>query len=169
MSVQVGFWLFVLIATLIVEIITMGLTSVWFSGGALVAALIAAMHGPVWLQGVAFFAVSLALLAITRPIAVKYFNKERLRTNAESLVGERGIVTGEIDNLKAMGQVTIKGQDWTARTESDGQVIPEGTIVSVVSISGVKLIVKVDDSVADHIPHIQSDSLLDPKYIEDDE
>ena len=81
-------WLIVFVACIVIEIITMGLTTIWFAGGALIAAVAAALNAPLWLQIVLFIAVSLALLYFTRPVAVKYFNKDRVRTNAESLVGK---------------------------------------------------------------------------------
>ena len=91
-----------------------------------------------------FFAVSLLLLFFTRPVAVRYFNKDRVRTNVESMIGRQAIVTSEIDNLQGIGQVTVGGQEWSARTEKDGLNLQPGTVVDIVAVSGVKLIVKVD-------------------------
>lgn len=105
------FWLIVLIITIVVEVVTMGLTSIWFAGGALVAVIAAALHAPVGVQIVLFLLVSLLLLFFTRPIAVRYFNKDRVRTNVESLVGRQAIVISEIDNLQGIGQVTVGGQE----------------------------------------------------------
>ncbi|MBR6381108.1 MAG: NfeD family protein [Lachnospiraceae bacterium] len=170
MSAQVIFWLAVLIVMIVAEIITMGLTTIWFAGGALVAALLACvLPNPFWLQLVVFAVVSLVLLALTRPLAMKHFNKERLLTNAESLVGQRCVVTSEIDNLRGIGQVTVKGQEWTARTEEDGRVIPAGTIVKILAINGVKLIVAIDESMEDAVPVIRSEANLDPRVIEEQE
>lgn len=135
-------WLILLIGAIIVEAVTLGLTSIWFAGGALVAVLAAALNAPVAVQVILFFAVSLLLLFFTRPIAVKYFNKERVKTNVESLVGRKAIVTGEIDNLKAVGQVTLGAQEWSARSLDPEQKIGLGTVVKIVAIDGVKLIVK---------------------------
>ena len=79
-------WLIILVVCIVVELITMGLTTIWFAGGALIAAIAAALSLPLWLQILLFLAVSLVLLYLTRPVAVKYFNKDRVKTNAESLV-----------------------------------------------------------------------------------
>lgn len=135
-------WLIVFVACIVIEIITMGLTTIWFAGGALVAAVGAALNAPLWLQIVLFVAVSLVLLYFTRPIAVKYFNKDRVRTNAESLVGKQAIVISEIDNLQGIGQVTVGGQEWSARTTIEGITLPVGSVVIVRAISGVKLMVE---------------------------
>ena len=88
------------------------------------------------------FVISLILLFFTRPIAVKYFNKDRVKTNVESMVGRQAIVTDEIDNLKAAGQVTVNGQEWTARSWDEKVKIPVGEVVTVRAINGVKLIVE---------------------------
>lgn len=135
-------WLLILVALVIVELISMGLTTIWFAGGALVAALASLAGLPVWVQIVVFLAVSLLLLFFTRPIAVKYFNKERVKTNAESLVGRQAIVVSEIDNLKGIGRVTVGGQEWSARTKEDAAGLPVGAVADVVAIHGVKLIVE---------------------------
>lgn len=148
MSEMVTLWLVVLIVSIGVEVATLGLTSIWFAGGAVVAVIVAAFHGPVWLQILLFFAVSLLLLFFTRPIAVRYFNKDRVRTNVESMIGRQAIVTSEIDNLQGIGQVTVGGQEWSARTEGDGLNLQPGTVVDIVAVNGVKLIVKVDPQMA---------------------
>ena len=148
MSEMVTLWLVVLIVSIGVEVATLGLTSIWFAGGAVVAVIVAAFHGPVWLQILLFFAVSLLLLFFTRPVAVRYFNKDRVRTNVESMIGRQAIVTSEIDNLQGIGQVTVGGQEWSARTEADGMNLQPGTVVDIVAVNGVKLIVKVDPQMA---------------------
>ena len=137
-----------MIVSIGVEVATLGLTSIWFAGGAAVAVIVAAFHGPVWLQILLFFAVSLLLLFFTRPIAVRYFNRDRVRTNVESMIGRQAIVTSEIDNLQGIGQVTVGGQEWSARTEEDGLNLQPGTVVDIVAVNGVKLIVKVDPQMA---------------------
>lgn len=135
-------WLIIFVACIVVEIVTMGLTTIWFAGGSLAASVAAAVGAPLWLQIVLFVAVSLLLLYFTRPIAVKYFNKDRVKTNAESLVGKQAIVISEIDNLQGIGQVTVGGQEWSARTTGDGITLPVGSVVIIRAISGVKLMVE---------------------------
>ena len=103
MSEMLIFWLVLLIVAIVVEVLTMGLTTIWFAGGALVAILAAMLHLPIWLQIILFAGVSLTLLFFTRPVAVKYFNRDRIKTNVESMVGRQAVVTGEIDNIQ--GQI----------------------------------------------------------------
>lgn len=147
MDSMVIFWLVVLIACIVIEALTMGLTTVWFAGGALVALFVAVLHGEIWLQIVLFLAVSLLMLFFTRPIAVKYFNKDRVKTNAESLVGKTAVVTADIDNIQGMGQAVVGGQEWSARSYDEGIRILAGTVVEIVAINGVKLLVKPDTSI----------------------
>ena len=136
------FWLIVLVVLIATEIATMGLTTIWFAAGALVEAIISLLGGNVWWQVGIGLVVSLLLLFFTRPIAVKYFNRERVRTNVESLVGRQAIVISEVNNLQGTGQVNISGQEWSARASSDSVTYPVGSVVNVVAISGVKLIVE---------------------------
>ena len=147
---EVTIWLAVLVVCVGIEIATMGLTTIWFAGGALVSAILAALNAPLWLQIVAFFAVSLILLYLTRPGAVKYFNKDRVKTNVESLIGRQAIVISEIDNLQGIGQVTVGGQEWSARSVKDDVQLPVGSVVVVRSVSGVKLIVEEKDLSAEN-------------------
>ena len=139
---EVIFWLVLLIICIGIEVATMGLTTIWFAGGALVAIFAAVVGAPIWLQAVIFIVVSLVLLFFTRPIAVKYFNKDRVKTNVESMVGRQAIVISEIDNLQGVGQVTVGGQEWSARSAEDQVKIAVGAVVVVAAINGVKLIVR---------------------------
>jgi len=135
-------WIVILVVLVLVELLTMGLTTIWFAGGSLVACIMALLGAPLWSQIVAALVVSIILLLTTRPIAVKYFNKDRVRTNAEGLIGHIAIVMSEIDNLQGIGLVNVGGQEWSARSSDDDVKIPSGSVVEILSISGVKLIVR---------------------------
>lgn len=135
-------WLIVLVVMIVIELSTMGLTTIWFAGGSLVAAIAAAFHAPVWLQVIIFLVVSLILLWFTRPIAVKYFNKSRARTNVESMIGRQAIVVYDINNLEGIGVVKVDGKEWSARSVKERGTIPVGSVVVVREVSGVKLIVE---------------------------
>lgn len=138
------FWMVLLILCIGIEVLTLGLTTIWFAAGALVAIFAALLQAPIFIQVILFLVVSLLSLFFTRPIAVKYFNRDRVKTNVESMVGRQAIVTGEIDNVQATGQVTVSGQEWSARSWDDKVRIPAGAVVVVVAISGVKLIVRTE-------------------------
>ena len=97
------------------------------------------------IQILVFLAVAVILLIFTRPFAVKYINRDRVKTNADSLIGKTAVVTEAIDNLAGRGQVRVNGQMWTARTKNENQKIPADTKVKILEISGVKLIVEPEE------------------------
>ena len=139
------YWLIALVVFLVIEAAKHGLSTIWFAGGALVA-LIAAMCGAgIVIQIVLFLVVSLVLLFFTRPLAVRFLNKDTLKTNVDRVVGMEGVVTEEISNLAGTGKVSLGGNMWTARTENEGGAIPVDAVVTVLRVEGVKLIVKVKE------------------------
>lgn len=136
-------WLGVLIICLIVEAATLGLASIWFAAGALVSMLLAAFGASVWVQIAVFTVVSIPLMIAVRPIAVRFFNNKRIKTNVEEVPGKTGIVREDINNIEGTGRVILEGKDWMARCEkSEDSPILKGTMVEVVSVEGVKLIVR---------------------------
>ena len=136
-------WLVILAVLVVIEIITLGLTTIWFAGGALIALAVSLLGGPLWLQILLFLAVSVVLLVFTRPLAVRYMNKNQQKTNVDGIPGKTGVVIETINNLQAEGQVMIDGTPWTARSK-DGNPIEEGKVVKVLAVEGVKLIVEVE-------------------------
>lgn len=134
-------WLVILAVLIIIEIVTLGLTTIWFAGGALVALVVSLLGGPLWLQLLLFLAISVVLLVFTRPLAKKYMNANVQKTNVDSIPGKTGVVIQTIDNLKAEGQVMVDGMEWTAKAEGKER-IEEGKVVKVKAVEGVKLIVE---------------------------
>lgn len=136
------YWLGFFILLLLVEIATMGLTTIWFAGGAIVAFAASLFGAELEMQIGLFIVVSFALLFFTRPWAKKYLNRKTTKTNVEAIVGKTGRVTVPIDNMNGIGEVVINGLNWTARAVSDDITIAAGELVTVTAVSGVKLIVK---------------------------
>ena len=134
-------WLAVFVLLIVIELATMGLTTIWFAGGA-VAGFIASMLGAnVVIQAVVFLVVSIVLLIFTRPFAVRYINSNKTKTNIDGLIGQEALVLEEINNIRETGCARLEGKEWTARSVDD-TVIPADTVVIVERIEGVKLIVK---------------------------
>ena len=127
---------------LIIEIATLGLTTIWFAAGALFAFFAALLGMNQGIQIGVFVVVSVVLLFFTRPLAVKYLNTKTIKTNTEALVGKTARVIVDINNLKSQGQVVINGLEWTARSSDDTVVFKIGDAVTIVGIEGVKLIVE---------------------------
>lgn len=142
MSEMMILWIVVMIATIVIEAATMGLTTIWFSGGALIALIVEMLNGSVYLQILAFLVISLFLLCFTRPLAVKYFNRERTRTNLDGLIGKQAVVIVSVHNLNETGRVVVEGKEWMARSTDVSRTFEEGEIVRIQSIQGVKLMVE---------------------------
>ncbi len=136
------FWLCAIVVFLIIEALIPGLVSIWFAVGAIPALVSALVGGPLWLQVVLFLICSIAALAVTRPLAKKYVNSRIQPTNADMLIDKDCVVKETVDNLNGTGAVAVGGKVWTARTETEGEVLPEGTVAKVLRIDGVKLIVE---------------------------
>ncbi len=134
-------WLIILALCLLVEIATLGLVTIWFAGGALVTFFVAMVTDSLLIQVIVFLAVSLLLLFFTRPLAKKFYNSKRTKTNVDSVIGEQCKVTEAIDNFNGTGTVLLNGLEWTARSK-DETVIEAGVRVKVCAIDGVKVIVE---------------------------
>ncbi|MBQ2893878.1 MAG: NfeD family protein [Oscillospiraceae bacterium] len=133
-------WLILLVLFLFMEANTVAVVSIWFAAGAL-ASLIASLCGAqLWLQITLFLCVSAVCLAGLRPVVRKYVKPRIVRTNVDAVLDAQGYVTAQVDNLAAQGQVKLGAMEWTARS-SDGSVIPQGTLVKVDRIEGVKAFV----------------------------
>lgn len=133
-------WLVLLVLFLLTEAATVTMVSLWFAVSALAALIVSLLGGPVWLQTLLFLVVSAVLLALLRPLVRKYVTPKVTATNVDSVVGSTGLVTASIDNVTAAGQVKLGAMEWTARSTS-GAPIPEGTLVKVDRIEGVKVFV----------------------------
>lgn len=139
--IPVYVWLAALVVFIVIEIATMGLTTIWFAGGAVIALLLALLETPVLVQVLVFLVISMILLICTRPLAVKFFNQKREKTNIDSMAGKQAIVLEEINNLKEKGKVSLGGMEWTARAYENDVMIPGGAVVEVKEVRGVKLMV----------------------------
>ena len=135
-------WLGLLVIFLVVEIATVGLTSIWLAGGALAALILDIAGLNIWWQIGVFIVISFILLIFTRPFAAKYINSHHEKTNYEGIIGKVVRITEKVDNLQNTGTAVVNGLEWTTRTELDGEILNPGDLAKVVNISGVKLIVK---------------------------
>lgn len=133
-------WLALAVLLGIAEALTVGLVAIWFAIGALAAIIPAYMGAPFWVQFLVFLIVSAVCLAFTRKFFKGYLKVKKQSTNADSLVGQEGLCSQTINNIRETGKVDISGLTWTARTVDDS-VISEGSVVVVDSITGVTLIV----------------------------
>ena len=133
-------WLVLIVVFLMVEASTVTLVSLWFAAGALAAILVALTGGGLGFQVAVFVIVSAVLLTALRPLVRKHIKPKLTKTNVDAVVGSTGLVTVAIDNVSAVGQVKLGAMYWTARSTA-GNRIPEGTLVQVDRIEGVKVFV----------------------------
>ena len=134
-------WLVLMVVFLVVEAACpIHLVSIWFAAGSLIAMFATMLGAQLWLQITLFLLVSGGLLVCLWPFVRRFLNPGRSATNVDSVIGAQGYVTAPIDNISATGQVKLGGMFWTARSTA-GQNIPEGTLVRVDKIEGVKVFV----------------------------
>lgn len=134
-------WIAAMILFGILEGVTAGLTSIWFVLGSVAGLVSAVCKAPIWLQVTLFFAVSIVALVATRPLVKKMMDKSIVPTNADTVLGKNARVTESIDNVIPTGAVYVDGKTWSARSES-GEPLPEGMMVRIIRMEGVKLIVE---------------------------
>lgn len=134
-------WIIAVIIFIILEISTVGLSSIWFAIGALFALIAAILNWSFFWQLIIFTAVSILTLIFTRPVLVKKMKLGNEKTNIDQLINAAGIVIEEIGEFHT-GLVKINGQIWSAKSVS-GEIIHKDQIVVVDHIEGVKLIVKI--------------------------
>ena len=135
-------WLGLFIILIVIELFTVGLTTIWFAGGALTAMIAGIFGADILTQILIFLAVSCVLLIFTRPWAMKHLNQKRVRTNYESEIGKIIKLTEKVDNRNQTGKSIVDGQEWTVRSKDDREILEEGTLAKVIAVSGVKLIVE---------------------------
>ena len=133
-------WLVLIPVFLLIEASTVMLVSIWFALGSLAALLLGLLGVSVGVQVAVFLIVSAIFLTALRPLVRKYINPKLTKTNVDAVVGTTGLVTVAIDNVSAVGQVKLGAMYWTARSTA-GEAIPEGTLVRVDKIEGVKVFV----------------------------
>jgi len=137
------YWLIAAIVLVIVEICTAGFGALCFALGAAFSALVSGLGGSLTWQILAFVVVSLLTFIFLRPIVVRFLDKKSkdVKTNAEAIIGRKGIVSERIDASQHTGRVAIDGDDWKAVSE-DGSVIEKGTDVEIIKLDSIIVTVK---------------------------
>ena len=133
-------WLVIALVMLIIEAFTVGLATIWFAAGALVALIAALLDFSIPVQIVLFLAVSICLLIFTRKIFVAKLKAGSEKTNVDALVGEKAVVIAAILPYE-MGQVKVGGQVWSAIGKNPEETFAENQLVKITAVEGVKLVV----------------------------
>ncbi len=141
MNAEMWLWLAAIVIFGIAEAATAALVSVWFIAGSVVALIAAGLNVSFPWQLVLFVAVSALTLLLTRPLVKKLTADRKVTpTNANRIIGQSVKVTETIDNINGTGSIYYDGLTWTARSKN-GHTIGKGSLVTVESIEGVKVIV----------------------------
>ena len=134
-------WAIVAAGLAVGEIFTPGL---FFLGPVAVAAITAAVLALLGLGAVvqllAFVAASVASVAVLRPLARSHLHvPPLLRMGTAALVGSKALVLERVDVNG--GRVRIGGEEWSARSFMEDQVLEPGARVEVVKIEGATALV----------------------------
>lgn len=141
------FWVAVATVAVIVESQTCELISIWFVPGAIIAMVLSFFGVEFWIQTVVFVAFSAVTLTLVHTALKKYLPKRKeTKTNVDALIGVKGIVEEDVDNIRETGSVKVRGLVWTARSTDDAIVIQKGSVVTVQEIVGVKMICQIDSA-----------------------
>lgn len=133
-------WLILAAALAGAEALSLDLVLIMCAGGAAAGGVAAAAGLPPAVQIAVAVAGALALLLFVRPVAKRHMlGSGTARTGVEALIGTQAIVTSKVD--ASDGRVRLGGGEWSARAYDHTQVIPVGSSVQVIEISGATAIV----------------------------
>lgn len=138
MEYMVWVWLGIFIFAIVFEFITFDLVSIWFALAAIPSLILAMLDVSLTIQLVVFFIVSCILIFLTRPIMLKYFKRNEVKTNVDAYIGKTAVTIKAISPLES-GLVKFEHLVWTAVSD---QEIAEDTVVRILAVEGVKLIVE---------------------------
>lgn len=131
-------WLLIIFILSFIEVITVNLITIWFVASSIVALILSFFVDSFTIQFLAFGILGMVFLLTTGKALKKIFDAEKVKTNADRVIGMTGIVTEEIKK-NVIGEVKVDGKKWSAISESQIKVDDE---VVIEKIEGVKLIVK---------------------------
>lgn len=141
MELMLFVWLGLIVLFSVVEAATVSMVSLWFVGGSLAGLVVTLLGGQLWVQIMVCLIVSAALLACLRPFVRKFVTPKKTATNVDMVLGRTAYITEPVDNLRATGALKLDGKEWTVRSMND-EILPEGTLVRIVKLEGVKLFVE---------------------------
>ena len=137
---MVWIWAVVFIVTLIIEIVTVELASIWFTFGSLVSFILALCHVNTTIQIIVFLIVSVLLLVFLRAIFMRFLKNNKETTNLDSVIGTIHTLQKEI-SPENPGEVKLNGVIWRAVSKDD-ETINSGEKVKIIEVQGNKFIVK---------------------------
>ncbi len=133
-------WAIAVVVLVVAEVLTTSLVFAMVAGGAAAATVVALLGAGAGWQLAVFAAVSLGLLVVVRPVAVRHLHMPtRMRTGVDALVGQEATVLERVDG--ADGRVKLSGEIWSARSYDGESTYDVDEVVRVVKISGATALV----------------------------
>lgn len=142
MAISFWIWLAIIVATFVVEVITLELVSIWFSFGAIIPFILSAIPGvPVEIEIIIFVVVSLLSILFLRKYAQKWLKTgSNSKTNVKLYEG-KVVRMLEDANFEKNGSIKVNDVVWTAVSE-DGSQINAGELVKIIKVDGNKFMVR---------------------------
>ncbi|MDD6487650.1 MAG: NfeD family protein [Spirochaetales bacterium] len=133
-------WVAVTIICVVIESMTLSLTTIWFGISGFVMVFLAFTPLPFVAQLFIFVVLAMVLLFFTRPVVKQKLNQKTIATNYERIIGQIAVVTKKITALDK-GSIKINGMEWTAAVKED-ITLEEGSKCIIEEIAGVTAYVK---------------------------
>lgn len=134
-------WCLVILSTLICELLSAAITSVWFTLGGIAALILHLLGAPVWLQILTFLFVTSVGMFLLRKLWQKKLQPVHTPTNLDRYIGTAVLVTQDVDNLLSKGEIRLGGQLWTAKSLDDDIRYKQGERVIISRFEGSKVFV----------------------------
>ncbi len=138
MDTMMLIWLAIFVIAVAIEFATADMVSVWFAIAAIPSFILAILQVPPWIQVVLFIVLTIVLFFFTRPVVIKYFKVNEIKTNVDSITGQEGTVIERIEP-NGKGRVKLRLNDWAAVAH---ETIEVDERVRVLDVEGATLIVE---------------------------
>ena len=137
------FWIIVAIVFAVAEVMTVAFFAVFITVGALAAALVSLLGFDLWVQAIVLGVIGVVGIFAARPFFMErlHIGRHRLESGAESMVGQRAVLTDPILGSGQPGHVKLAGELWPAITE-DGSPLPANTPIIVTDLRSTVLVVR---------------------------
>lgn len=139
---HLALWFLIFLILIIVEVLTINLSTVWFIIGSVFAFFSSFFTRNLNYQIIVFIVCTIISIILTKRFLTKVSNFKKINTNVDSIIGRICLVTKDINNLLNQGEIVIDKNIWSALSKDDNVIIREGTKVKICDIKGVKVIVE---------------------------
>ena len=137
-----SFWLITAGVFFFIELSTSGFLVFWLGLAAIISMIVSFFTASIGIQTAVFVGASILLIISTRPLLNKLLKSKEnttIPTNIYGIIGKKGIVVEDINDIDYTGKVKVAGELWSATSSED---LVKGTKIEVTEVNGVKLKVK---------------------------